>query len=120
MRASAAKRAGDLAHRDVATCRPDAPIGDVRARVASSGYGVCVVTNDAGVVFGVIGESELTAADGARADAAMNAGVSTFRPNVPLDEMATYMTEHALESAPITSSDGRLIGLLLREDATGN
>jgi len=27
------------------------------------------------------------------------------------------MVEHDLKSAPITTSDGRLVGLLLREDA---
>jgi hypothetical protein len=31
--------------------------------------------------------------------------------------MAVFMTEHDLASSPITSSDGRLIGLLRREDA---
>jgi hypothetical protein len=32
--------------------------------------------------------------------------------------MAEYMTEHNLESSPITTSDGRLVGLLLQKDAT--
>jgi hypothetical protein len=32
--------------------------------------------------------------------------------------MATYMNEHKLESSPITTSDGKLVGLLLRSDAT--
>jgi Mg/Co/Ni transporter MgtE len=32
-------------------------------------------------------------------------------------EMAEYMVEHDLASAPVTTSDGRLVGLLLRDDA---
>jgi hypothetical protein len=35
---------------------------------------------------------------------------------VPIDEMAGYMAEHDLVSSPITSSEGRLIGLR-RDDA---
>ena len=42
---------------------------------------------------------------------------STFRPHVPIGEMAEYMVAHDLPSSPITSSDGRLIGILRREDA---
>jgi hypothetical protein len=47
----------------------------------------------------------------------MRPGPSTFRPFVPIQEMATFMEEHRLDSSPITTSDGRLVGLLLREDA---
>jgi hypothetical protein len=31
--------------------------------------------------------------------------------------MAQFMADHDLESSPITTSDGRLVGLLLRGDA---
>jgi hypothetical protein len=31
--------------------------------------------------------------------------------------MAEKMTAHMLESSPITTSDGRLVGLLLQKDA---
>ena len=47
----------------------------------------------------------------------MRPGPSTFRPNVDIREMAHYLTEHDLPSAPVTTSDGRLVGLLVREDA---
>jgi CBS domain-containing protein len=93
----------------------------VRSRVETSGLGVAIVTNGEGIVLGMLREAQLAgAADGARADAVMRPGPSTFRPNVPITEIATYFTEHDLASAPITSSDGRLIGLLLREAAVGS
>jgi Mg/Co/Ni transporter MgtE len=47
----------------------------------------------------------------------MRPGPSTFRPYVPILEMAAFMVEHNTVSSPITTSDGRLVGLLLREDA---
>jgi Mg/Co/Ni transporter MgtE len=111
-------RAGDLAHGDVITCKPDEPLSDVRSRIEQSSYDVAVVVNDEGVVAGLLRLSRLEAAsDGARVDAVMELGPSTFRPNVGAEEMARYMTERDLPSAPITTSDGRLIGLLLQEDA---
>jgi Mg/Co/Ni transporter MgtE len=48
---------------------------------------------------------------------AMRPGPSTYRPYVAIKEMAEAMTGHMLESAPITTSDGRLVGLLLQKDA---
>jgi CBS domain-containing protein len=47
----------------------------------------------------------------------MRPGPSTFRPHVPIEEMAAYMVEHELESSPVTTSDGRLVGLLRQTDA---
>ena len=75
--------------------------------------------NSERVVFGILRERELTRSEGAdgRVEEFMRPGPSTFRPNVSIEQMATFMTEHDLVSAPITSSDGRLIGLLRRDDA---
>ena len=101
----------------MATCRPDETLGTARERVVASGLGVCVVTSEEGIVFGLLREEQLSGSDATTAEEAMIRGPSTFRPNVPLAEMAEYMTEHDLDSAPITSSDGRLMGLLLRDDA---
>jgi Mg/Co/Ni transporter MgtE len=111
--------AREVARTDVPTCRLDEEVGDVVARVRDSGWDACVVVNEQRVVFGLLRERELNRAteqDG-RVERFMRPGPSTFRPNVPIEEMAAYMTEHDLVSSPITSSDGRLIGLLRRDDA---
>jgi predicted transcriptional regulator len=34
-----------------------------------------------------------------------------------MKEIAGYLARHDLDSAPITTSDGKLVGLLRREDA---
>jgi len=78
---------------------------------------VAIVTNDEGIVLGMLRDEQLAQSDGARVDAVMLRGPSTFRPNVSAEEMARYLREHDLASVPVTSSDGRLIGLLLRDDA---
>jgi len=49
----------------------------------------------------------------------MRPGPSTFRPYVLAKEMAHSMVEHKLESSPITTSDGRLVGLILQKDVVG-
>ncbi|HZV52868.1 MAG TPA: CBS domain-containing protein [Candidatus Dormibacteraeota bacterium] len=114
---AARPRAGDLARKEVPTCGLDERLGEVRDRVRARGWKVAVVVNEERVVLGLLRTGELDA-DGDRSiEEVMRPGPSTFRPFVPAEEMARFMTEHGLESAPITTADGRLVGLLLREDA---
>ena len=110
-------RAADLARKDVPTGRLDEHLGDVRARVGAAGWDACVVVNEAGVVLGLLRAAQLQGDPAARLEAVMRPGPSTFRPFVSIEEMARFMIEHALESSPITTSDGRLVGLLRRDDA---
>jgi Mg/Co/Ni transporter MgtE len=110
-------RAGDLARRDVPTCRVDEPFAEVRDRVRAAGWDACVVANEERVVFGLLRESELDADSDGPVQNAMRRGPSTFRPHVPVEEMAHFMQQHDLASSPITSSDGRLISLLRSDDA---
>ena|SRR2546421_2996855 len=110
-------RAGDIARKDVPTARLGDRLGAVRERVKASGWDSVVVTNDDGIVLGLLRGEELAADGDLSMERAMGSGPSTFRPYVSAREMADYMTEHELESSPITTSDGRLVGLLLKQDA---
>ena len=110
-------RAGDVARKDVPTARLDERLGDVRERAAKSGFSAVVVVNEERVVLGLLRSKELEKDPDQRVEQAMRPGPSTFRPYVAIKEMADYMGEHMLESSPITTSDGRLIGLLLATDA---
>jgi CBS domain-containing protein len=110
-------RAGDVARRDVPTCATDEDIGDVRKRVSAAGWDACVVVNDERVVLGLLRADELADGSDGPVEAVMRPGPSTFRPHVPIGEMAHYMIDHDLPSSPITTSDGRLVGLLKVEDA---
>jgi len=110
-------RAGALARKDVPTCRLDERLDDVRRRVQAAGWEAVVVVNAERVVFGLLRSKEL-GADGDQLIAqVMRPGPSTFRPYVLATEMAKTMVDHKLESSPITTSDGRLVGLLLQKDA---
>jgi CBS domain-containing protein len=110
-------RAATLARRDVPTCRVDESLGRVRVRVRDADWDACVVVNDERVVFGLLRAAELERDGDEPIELVMRPGPSTFRPHVPIDEMAAFMVGHDLPSSPITSSDGRLVGLLRREDA---
>ena len=109
-------RAGDLARKDTPTSNLEERLGAVRDRVRGLGWDAVVAVNDERVVFGLLRAKEL-ALDGDQPIArAMRPGPSTFRPYVSAEEMAHFMVDHKLESTPITTSDGRLVGVLLQAD----
>jgi CBS domain-containing protein len=114
---AAIPRAGDLAARDVPTCGLGDRVGDVRKRIEGTGWNACVVVNTEKVVLGLLRSKQLAGGDDERVEDVMRPGPGTFRPNVPIDEMARYMIEHDLESAPVTTPDGKLVGMLRRRDA---
>lgn len=115
--AASTPRIGDRARRDVPTCALTEKIGDVRDRIVSAGWSTCMVVNEQRVVLGRLLRSELEQSSEATAESAMRPGPSTFRPNVAVAEMVEYMARHRLTSAPVTTSEGVLVGLFLGEDA---
>jgi Mg/Co/Ni transporter MgtE len=104
---------GTVARRDVATCRLEEQINAVKARTDS---GPCVVLNDHRIVLGLLRSDAIKADGSKRVEDAMIPGPVTFRPNVPLEEIDRYLTEHNLAHALVTTSDGELIGLAGAED----
>ena len=110
-------RAGTVARTDVEVASLDERLADVRERVRAAGKDAVVVTDAHRVVLGLLRAKELEKDPALTMESAMRPGPSTFRPYVPIKEMADYLTKHDLESSPITTSDGRLVGLLYREDA---
>jgi CBS domain-containing protein len=110
-------RAGDIARRDVPTCGLDERTRDVRERVSDAGWDLCVVIDQERVVFGMLRAEQLTSASDEPAEQTMRPGPTTFRPHVPIEEIAHFMLDHDLPSSPITTSDGRLVGVLTVRDA---
>lgn len=107
---------GALARPDVTTCRIDDPVDGVLARMEREGWETCFVLNDERVVLGRLYRSDLRAGRGPTAGAAMRPGPSTYRPDLTAREMLARMREHDLKTAPVTTSDGRLVGLVRRAD----
>ncbi len=74
------------------------------------------MVNEARIVMGLLHAEQLGREGDLTAESAMRPGPSTFRPHVPIAEMAEVMAQHDLPNAPVTTSTGKLIGLLVRED----
>jgi Mg/Co/Ni transporter MgtE len=114
---AARPRAGEVSRKDVPTASLDERLGDVRERVRAMGWDAVLVVNNERVVLGLLRSKELDKDPELRIERAMRPGPSTFRPYVSIKEMAENMAKHNLESSPVTTSDGRLVGLLLQKDA---
>jgi len=110
-------RAGDIARKDVPTCGLTEKLGEVATRVRALGWDAVVVVNEQRVVLGLLRTKELAADPEQSIEKAMRPGPSNFRPYVSLHDMLHFMIDHKLESSPITTSDGRLVGLLMQKDA---
>ena len=106
----------DVVRRDVPTCALGELVGDVRDRVEAAGWNACVVTNDDRVVLGLLRAEELGSDPELPVERVMRPGPSTFRPFKSVEGMAGTMTERDLENSLVTTSDGRLVGLVRRED----
>jgi len=109
-------RAGDISRKDVPTCGLTEKLGEVATRVRALGWDAVVVVNEQRVVLGLLRTKELAADQEQSIEKAMRPGPSTFRPYVSLHDMLHFMIDHKLESSPITTSDGRLVGLLMQKD----
>lgn len=82
-----------------------------------AGWDKCVVVNKERVVLGLLREKELSADPEASAEETMRNGRATFRPDEPVEKMAKRMRERGTSAVLVTASDGRLVGLLYREEA---
>jgi CBS domain-containing protein len=108
--------AGDIARRDVPTCRLDDGLGEVRARVRASGWDTCIVVNEQGVVLGRLGRKAIAADSDESVEQAMTPGPSTVRPSIGADALLERIRDRNLTSFLVTTPDGRLVGLALRSD----
>jgi CBS domain protein len=110
-------RAGEASRKDAAVCSLKDRLGDVRDRATQSGLEVAVVVDAERIVLGLLRSKQLEMDPKLPVEQAMRPGPSTFRPYVSTKEMADFMVEHSLDNAPITTSDGKLVGVLLKSDA---
>ena len=110
-------RAGAHVRTDVPTCRLDERLQAVCERVDESGWDTCFVVDEERVVLGRLGRRAIHGGEKVSAGEAMTPGPSTIRPSARLEAMVERMRRQNLSNLPVTTSAGRLVGLLLREDA---
>ena len=106
----------DVVRRDVPVCSLGERLGDVRERVIAAGWDACVVVSQERVVLGLLRAKELQADPQLLVDRVMRPGPSTYRPFVSVEQMRGIMIDRKLESSPVTTSDGKLVGLVRQQD----
>jgi CBS domain-containing protein len=105
-----------VVRRDAPTCSLGERLGDVRDRAIAAGWDACVVVSQDRVVLGLLRAKELQADPQLPVERVMRPGPSTYRPFVTVEEMRRTMTERNLENSPVTTSDGKLVGLVRKQD----
>jgi CBS domain-containing protein len=119
---AAVPRIGDVADREVPTCRPAERVGEVRRRLQQAGQDVCVVLSKRRVVLGRVRARDLEGNPDAAVEDVMDPGPVTYRPDTLLAELVEHLQQLPKTMANrilVTTSDGELIGLLRRDDAEG-
>jgi CBS domain-containing protein len=106
---------GDSVRRDAPTCLLDERLRDLGGRM-SDGWTWCAVVSESGVLLGRIRRRQLAERPDATAREAMENGPSTYRPSVSARELVEVMKRGRFERAYVTDSDGRLWGLVGRQD----
>ena len=110
-------RAADLARRDAPTCTLEDDLAAVRERVRGAGWDTCVVLDPEGVVVGRLGRAAIAAEDGRTVEEAMREGPGTLRPDVLLEEVVERLRARNLQTALVTTSDGKFLGVIRRDEA---
>jgi CBS domain-containing protein len=113
--ANSSTRVASVAASEVPTCRLDELVADVAARLRD-GWDICVVTNDADIVLGMLGRGALRSGQRTKVESAMTSGPSTIRPSARLDGIRKRMHDENLTRIIVTRSDGVLLGVLRVED----
>jgi Mg/Co/Ni transporter MgtE len=88
----------------------------VRERVRASGWDTCIVVNDQCIVLGRLGRNAVGADSDESVEEAMSPGPSTVRPSIGTDALLERMRSRNLTSYLVTTPDGRLVGLVRRDE----
>jgi Mg/Co/Ni transporter MgtE len=110
------RRAIALAVDDVVTSPLDGTIADVRERVAASRYGFAFVVAPGRVLLGRLRRAALEGDGELSAEAVMELGPSTIRPDKELEPLAERMRKNDLTTLPVTTPEGELLGVVRRDD----
>jgi Mg/Co/Ni transporter MgtE len=100
----------------VPTCTLGDRLAEVRRRVRKAGWDTCIVVNEQRVVLGRLGRKAIAADTDQSVEEAMSEGPSTVRPSIGADALLERIRARKLTSLLVTTPNGQLVGLALRED----
>jgi hypothetical protein len=108
------QRAGAIVRADVPRVAPGAALSEVEKVIGS--WELVAATADDGTLVGVV-RAEAAAAPGDRTvDTVMQTGSATVRPSISRRELAQSMDQQGQSFVLVTTSDGRMLGLVRRRD----
>jgi Mg/Co/Ni transporter MgtE len=84
--------------------------------VAASRYGFALVVATRRVLLGRLRRAALEGDGELSAEAVMEAGPSTIRPDEALEPLAERMRKNDLTTLPVTTPEGELLGVVRRDD----
>jgi rhodanese-related sulfurtransferase len=113
----AATRAGALA-RKVPTCGLDEQVGDLGDRLPGDD-GMCVVVGEGDVVLGLVREEAVGLPASTAVAAVLLSGPPSVRPSITAEELARSMDDDGRWYVLVTTSHGRLLGLVTAADLHG-
>jgi rhodanese-related sulfurtransferase/CBS domain-containing protein len=108
-------RAGARATRPP-TCRPDATVGDIFDRLREPETVVVVVVDEQGLVLGALHPRAAGLPPATPVLEAADPGPATVRPSITRQELARSMDDEGQHHVIVSTSHGRLLGLVRRAD----
>jgi CBS domain-containing protein len=105
----------DEMEREVPTCLLGDSLGEAKYRAKQLGFSLCPVVSDHGIVLGVVRENAWNGDLAAPVEQVMESGPATVRPSYSLDDAAEMFRKNNLHGILVTSSDGKLMGILRRQ-----
>ncbi|GMQ86114.1 MAG: hypothetical protein BMS9Abin07_1687 [Acidimicrobiia bacterium] len=111
------QRVADATRPDIPTCEVDDLLGEVRRRTHDAGWDECIVIDCDGIVVGRIRGQAWESDDAVSAEAVMESGPTTVRPDGLLHPLIDRMSKRDTKLVVVTTPQGYLIGVLLREEA---
>jgi hypothetical protein len=111
-------RVADAARLDVPTAAPDEAIGTVRQRIRASGWDEALVVDCDGIVVGRLRGTAWDADEHRTADAVMESGPTTVRPDGSLHSLLGRMDRRGTRLVVVSDPQGHLIGVVLADDAS--
>jgi len=97
---------------------PDATLRDVQGIIRKRSHGMVVVTGDDGRLVGVITQSDLRDEDQfTPARSLVSRTLVSLPPDVTSREAFRLLEESRVKAAPVVDPDGRVLGVLTRDDA---
>jgi rhodanese-related sulfurtransferase len=111
------ERAGAIA-RLLPTCSLDHTVGELRARFNADG--LCAVVDDDDVVLGVVRSDVVALDDATQVRTVMHPGPPSVRPSVTASKLADDMARDGRRYVLVTTSHGRLLGVITPGDLHGH